>query len=131
MAIRAGGRGDIAQSHVRWRVATAGPYVPSLVHYQGLLYRANDAGIVSAIDAATGERIWQERIPGLYSASPVAGDGKIYFVSETGQTIVLEAGRKLNIVARNQLKARIMASPAIARGRLFLRADDRIIAVGR
>jgi hypothetical protein len=54
---------------------------------------ASDVGGVSAIDAATGRRIWQERVEGIFAASPVAGDGKIYFVSETGQTIVLRAGR--------------------------------------
>ncbi len=131
MAIRLGGRGDIAKSHVAWRVPTSGPYVPSLVFYQGLLYMANDLGIVSAVDAATGERVWQERLAGVYSASPVAGDGKIYFVSETGETLVLQAGRALNVLARNDLNARFVASPAIAGGRVFLRADDRVIAVGK
>lgn len=131
MAIRAGGRGDIAGTHVVWRQATSGPYVPSLVHYQGLLYMATDAGIVSAIDAATGERVWQERIPGVYMASPVAGDGKIYFADETGMTLVLEAGRTLKVLAKNKLTGRFGASPAIAGGRIFLRSDDAVVAVGK
>jgi outer membrane protein assembly factor BamB len=105
--------------------------VPSLVHYQGLLYMATDAGIVSAIDAATGERVWQERIPGVYMASPVAGDGKIYFADETGTTLVLEAGRTLKVLAKNRLSGRFGASPAIAGGRIFLRSDDAVIAVGK
>ena len=54
---------------------------------------ASDVGAVTAIDAAPAERIWQQRVEGIFSASPVAGDGKIYFVSETGETIVLKAGR--------------------------------------
>ncbi|MDO8793306.1 MAG: PQQ-binding-like beta-propeller repeat protein [Vicinamibacterales bacterium] len=131
MAIRPGGRGDIAASHVVWRQPTSGPYVPSLVHYNGLLYMATDAGIVSCIDAATGQRVWQERIPGVYMGSPVAGDGKIYFADETGTTLVLEAGRTLKVLAKNKLSGRFGASPAIAGGRIFLRADDELVAIGK
>ena len=91
---------------------------------------ATHQGIVSAVDAATGERVWQGRIPGVYMASPVAGDGKIYFAGETGETLVLEAGRQLKILARNKLTGRFGGSPAIAAGRIFLRADDRLVAIG-
>ena len=131
MAIKLGGRGDISSTNVVWRVPTSGPYVPSIIHYDGLIYMATDEGIVSAVDAATGERVWRERIPGVYMASPVAGDGKIYFVGETGDTLVLQAGRQLRILANNKLTGRFGASPAIAGGRIYLRADDRIVAVGR
>src|SRR5688572_33488626 len=93
MAIRLGGRGDITKTHVAWRVPTGGPYVSSLVHYQGIIYMSTDNGIVSAVDAKNGERLWQERVGGTFSASPIAGDGKIYFVSEGGETIVIKAGR--------------------------------------
>jgi outer membrane protein assembly factor BamB len=131
MAIKLGGRGDISSTNVMWRQPTSGPYVPSIIHYDGLIYMATDEGIVSAVDAATGQRVWRERIPGVYMASPVAGDGKVYFVGETGDTLVLQAGRQLKILAKNKLTGRFVASPAIAGGRIFLRADDRIVAVGR
>ncbi|MEQ1898697.1 MAG: PQQ-binding-like beta-propeller repeat protein [Vicinamibacterales bacterium] len=131
MAIRAGGRGDISASHVVWRQPTSGPYVPSVVQYNGLVYMATDAGIVSAIDAATGQRVWQERIPGVYMGSPVAGDGKIYFADETGTTLVLEAGRTPKVLAKNKLRGRFGASPAIAGGRIFLRSDDELVAIGK
>lgn len=130
MAIKLGGRGNVTASHVQWRVPTGGPYVPSLVLYNGLLYMAGELGIVSAIDATNGERIWQERIGGLFTASPVAGDGKVYLVSESGETVVMEAGRAAKVLARNRLEGHFVASPAIAGGRLFLRADDAVIAVG-
>jgi outer membrane protein assembly factor BamB len=113
-----------------WRQPSGGPYVPSIIHYDGLIYMATDEGIVSAVDAATGARVWRERIPGVYMASPVAGDGKIYFAGETGETLVLEAGRQLKILARNKLTGRFGGSPAIAAGRIFLRADDRVVAIG-
>lgn len=131
LAIRLGGTGDVSTSHVLWKTPTGAPYVSSLVHYDGLLYMAGEMGIVTAIDPATGQSVWRERVGGVFTASPVAGDGKVYLVSETGETVVLRAGRKPDIVSRNKLNAHIVASPAIARGRIFLRGDDELIAIGK
>ena len=75
--------------------------------------------------------MFQERIGGVYTASPVAADGKVYLTSEDGEVIVLAAGRTPRILARNTLPARLLASPAIGAGRLFLRSDDTLYAVGR
>ena len=66
----------------------------------------------------------------MYSASPVAGDGKIYLLSEGGETVVLAAGRTAEILSRNQLSARQLASPAISQGRLFIRSDNMLYAIG-
>jgi outer membrane protein assembly factor BamB len=131
LAIKLGGSGDVTKTHVVWRTATGAPYVSSLVHYDGLLYMATEMGIVTALDPATGQSVWRERLGGVFTASPVAGDGKIYLVSETGETIVLRAGRKPDVLARNALDAHLVASPAISRGRIFLRGDDELIAIGR
>jgi outer membrane protein assembly factor BamB len=131
MAIRPGGRGDISATHVLWEVPTGAPYISSLVYHEGILYMASDVGAVTAIDAATGKRLWQERVEGIFSASPVAADGKIYFVSETGETIVLKAGRQAEIIARNDVGERLIASPAISNGQIFLRSDDRLFAIGK
>jgi outer membrane protein assembly factor BamB len=129
-AIKPGGSGDITSSHAAWRVATGAPYVSSVVVYDGLIYSAGDAGIISALDAKTGERVWQERVGGAFSASPIAGDGKVYFVSESGETVVIKAGRTAEVLARNRLDAHFVASPAASRGRLMLRSDDAVFAVG-
>ena len=131
MAIRPGGKGDVSKSHVLWRVDTGAPYVSSLVYYDGLLYMAGDVGVLSAIDATTGQRVWQERTGGVFTASPVAADGKVYLLSEDGQAIVLAAGKSPRVLARNRLDARQLASPAISGGRLFIRTDDAVIAVGK
>jgi outer membrane protein assembly factor BamB len=131
LAIRLGGRGDVTNSHVVWKTPTGAPYVSSLVYFDGLLYMATEMGIVSALDPATGQSVWRERIGGVFTASPVAGDGKIYLASESGEVVVLRAGRKPDVLSRNKLNTHIVASPAIARGRLFLRGDDELIAVGK
>ena len=131
LAIRLGGKGDVTHSHVLWRTPTGAPYVSSLVYYDGLIYMASEMGIVTAIDPATGQSVWRERIGGVFTASPVAGDGKIYLASEAGETVVLRAGRKPEVIARNKLDAHVVASPAIAGGKLFLRGDDELIAIGK
>jgi outer membrane protein assembly factor BamB len=131
VAIRPGGQGDVSGSHVAWRVATGAPYISSLIHYDGLIYTAGELGVVTALEAKTGERVWQERAGGVFTASPVAAEGRIYFVSETGETVVLKAGRTFAVIARNRLDAHFVASPAISRGRIFLRGDNELFAVGR
>jgi outer membrane protein assembly factor BamB len=131
MAIRTGGEGDVSQTHVAWRVANGGPYVPSLVFYDGLLYMANELGIITCVDAKNGESIWRERLGGFYSASPVAADGKIYLLSETGEMLVLRAGRKAEVLARNDLAEQSIASPALSRGQIFIRTDRSLYAIGK
>lgn len=130
MAVRPGGRGDVSGTHVAWQVPTGAPYVSSLVQYQGRVYMANDVGVLTAIDAGSGQRVWQERTAGVFSASPVAADGKVYFVSETGETIVLSTTGP-SIIARNDIGERALASPAIAGGRLFIRTDGHVFAIGK
>ncbi len=130
LAIRPGGRGDATATHIRWRIPNGASYVASILHYQGLIYMTNDVGVVTCADAATGQQIWRARLDGVFFASPVAGDGKVYLVSETGETFVLRAGRKEEVVARNRIDERFLASPAISGGRIFLRSDGALFAIG-
>jgi outer membrane protein assembly factor BamB len=130
LAVKTGGRGDVSKSHVRWSVATGAPYISSLLYYEGLVYMANDAGIVTCVDPTTGEKVWQERIEGIFTGSPVAAEGRVYLVSETGETIVLQAGREPRVLGRSPIGERSAASPALAGGRIFLRTDDHLVAIG-
>jgi outer membrane protein assembly factor BamB len=129
MALRPGGRGDVTNTHIEWQSASGASYVPSIVYYDGLLYMTNEVGVVTCADARTGERVWRHRLDGVFFASPVAGDGKIYMVSETGETYVLRAGRTPEVLATNDLGERFLASPAIAGGRIFLRSDEGLFAI--
>ena len=131
MAIRSGGRGDVSHTHVVWRAGTGAPYVSSLLHYDGAVYMANDVGVLTAVDASTGERFWQERVDGVFSASPVAGGGHVYFLGENGETVVVKSGRPPQVVAKNPLGERAVASPAISDGQIFIRTDRQVIAIGR
>jgi outer membrane protein assembly factor BamB len=89
-----------------------------------------DVGAVTVVDARDGSRVWQQRVDGVFSASPVAGDGKVYFLSENGETIVVRGGRNPEVIARNPLGERAIASPAISNGQIFIRTDDHIFAIG-
>jgi outer membrane protein assembly factor BamB len=131
LALRPGGRGDVTASHIVWRAPGGGSYAASLVAYEGLLYMTNDVGVLTCADMKTGERVWQMRLDGVFFASPVAADGTIYFLSQTGETVVVKAGRTPQILARNSLGERLVASPAIADGRIFLRSDARLFAIGK
>jgi outer membrane protein assembly factor BamB len=129
LAIRTGGSGDVSETRVLWRVAKGAPYISSLLYYEGLVYMANGLGIATCIDGATGKRVWQERIGGIYSASPVAAGGRIYLLNENGETVVLSAGREPHILARNPLNERAVASPAISGGAFFVRTDSHLVCV--
>jgi hypothetical protein len=130
-AIKPGGRGNIADTeHILWRYPRGGSYAQSLLYYDGLVYVTNDVGVVLCADAETGERVWQHRLDGIFFASPVAGDGKIYMASETGETYVLKPGREPIVIATNDIgDERLIASPAIAGGKIYLRSDGKLFAV--
>ena len=130
LAIRPGGLGDVTESHVKWLGPNGASYVPSILHYQGLLYMTNEVGVVTCADAANGEKLWRHRLQGVFFASPVAGDGKVYLTSETGDVFVLRAGREPVVMARNSLDRRLIASPAISQKRILLRSDNTLFAIG-
>src|SRR5688572_20050184 len=90
LAIRADAQGDATDTHIAWRTTKGAPLTPSVLLVGDELYAVNDAGIATCWDAKTGKVHWQERIDGNYSASPIHGDGRIYFQNETGTGVVLK-----------------------------------------
>jgi len=100
------------------------------VLYDGeLLYMATEMGIVTCVDAKTGERVWRERLGGIYSASPVVADGKVYLFGENGKTLVLRSGRTPEVLAKNKLDMWVIASPAMSGGRICVRGDRELVAI--
>ncbi|MDG1897774.1 MAG: PQQ-binding-like beta-propeller repeat protein [Fuerstiella sp.] len=125
-AVRPGGTGDITESNVAWTYRRGLPTVPSSVVYRGVMYMVKDSGIITTLDAATGELIKQGRArgPGNYYASLVAGDGKVYLISERGVITVLTADRDWSILSSHDLGERVLATPAVQDGRIYLRTDE-------
>ncbi len=124
-AVRLGGSGDVTDTHVLWKVTRSVSIKPSPVLIDGRLYMVTDAGgILTCLDAATGDEIASRRLGGNYAASPVYADGRIYFCSEEGRTTVIAPGDELRILAENQLDDGILASPAVVGNSLLLRTTD-------
>lgn len=118
--------------HLAWSHPRGGSYLPTTVVYDGLMYVNRDNGSLGVYDAATGERLYQERLGSGstgFTASTVAGDGKVYFTDEDGVTRVLAAGRTYHLLAENELGEVVLASPAIADGTLYFRTRDHVVAV--
>ena len=97
--------------------------------HEGLLYNMHEGGVATAMDAKTGEVIWQARVGGSHWASPVLADGRIYFLSEEGETIVVEPGREYKEIARNPLNEHTQASMAVSGGRFYIRTEGNLFAV--
>ena len=132
LAIRAGGRGDISQSHRVWSFDN-GPDVPTPVTDGTYFYTVNDRGIVYCLDAKSGRTLYgPQRIkPGTYSASPVLADGHIYITSEDGITTVFKAGPKFEQVAENAVNEFVLSSVAVSDGQIFLRSSQHLYAIGQ
>jgi outer membrane protein assembly factor BamB len=134
-AIKGGGSGDVTKTHVLWNLKNRAPSnlaSPIVVGKQ--LYVVKKGGLSSCFDTATGKTLWElKRIGnfGEYYASPVAAGGKIYVTGENGFVVVLAAGPKLKVLAKNDMGGtRCLATPAIADGRLFIRARDKLFCIG-
>jgi outer membrane protein assembly factor BamB len=126
LAIRMDGRGDVTKSHVDWRLDRGVPLTPSPLLVGEELYLINDNGIATCLDARTGKEHWQQRIGGSHSASPVYADGRIYFLSEDGQSVVIAPGKEFKILATNQLNGQTLASMAVSDGAIFLRSGSHL-----
>ena len=134
LAIRPTGTGDVTDSHVKWASRRGVPNTSSTLLVGDELYFISDRGIVSCLDAKSGNSHWTKRL-GLsnndgFSASPVYADGKIYFQSEQGDAIVIKPGLKYEELARNQFpEERTLASYAIADSALFIRTDKNLYRI--
>ena len=125
----ADGTGDVTKTHIAWSLKRGAPLTPSPLAVGDELYVVNDGGIASCIDAESGAVIWQQRLGGTYSASPVFADGRIYFLAEQGATVVIAPGRDFRRLAVNTLDGGLLASMAISSGSLFLRTDSHLYRI--
>ncbi|MBX3745364.1 MAG: PQQ-binding-like beta-propeller repeat protein [Verrucomicrobiae bacterium] len=139
LALRPGRAGEVidanvaalqgSQLAVQWSTRRGAPKKPSLLLHEGLLFGIEDGGVATCWDAATGEVLWNERIGGNHSASPILADGRIYFLNEEGKTTVVSAGRTFRKLADNELGDGFMASPAAIGDALVLRSRTMLYRV--
>jgi len=130
IAVRLGGTGDVTATHLAWEIKkTYAPRNASPLLVGDELYIVNDGGIASCLDAKTGETIWQERLGGGFSASPLLVDGRIYMLDEDGKTTVIKPGREFEKLAENTIDARTLASLSVAGKAFFLRTDANLYRI--
>jgi outer membrane protein assembly factor BamB len=130
LAIRPGGRGDVTQSHLHWERKRGGPHVPSPVYFDQRLYLVNDTGIVTTMDAQTGRILWQKRLRGRFSTSPVEARGLLLLTNERGRTYLVRAGERFEQLAMNDLNENTLATPAVLGGRIYFRTAGHLYCIG-
>lgn len=129
-AIRPDGTGDVTDTHVVWQVKKQVPAMPSPILVGNEVIMVSDQGVVSRIDARTGDLRGTRRIGGNYSSSPLAAAGKLYFCSREGKTTVLLPDEELTEVAVNELDGQLMASPGVWGSTLLLRSGNTLYRIG-
>jgi len=141
VAIRPGAAGDISlkadetsNQYVAWSVARAGTYLPSPVAFEGAVYSLTETGILTRFDAKTGKQTYKTRIDPsatAFTTSPWAYNGKLFCLSEEGQTFVVSTGEEFKLLHVNALDDFTLASPALVGDRLLLRTEHRLYSIRR
>mgnify|MGYP000213957177 FL=1 len=126
LAVRVDGKGDVTKSGVAWSLKRGVSLTPSPLLVGEELYLVSDNGIASCLDAKTGIPHWQMRLNGNYSASPIYADGRIYFLSEEGESVVIAPGKEFKALAQNQLDGQTLASMAVSNGSIFIRSQTHL-----
>jgi outer membrane protein assembly factor BamB len=131
IAVRADGKGDVTSTHIAWKLDRGAPHTPSLLIIGEELYMVADNGMVTCADAKSGKVHYQERVARATSASPLYADGKIYIQDELGGGYVLKPGTKLNLIAKNDLGEKSLASYAVWKNKLLIRTQSALWCIGQ
>jgi outer membrane protein assembly factor BamB len=125
LAIKPSGTGELDDHMIVWKHSRGVPYVATPVLDHGMVWMVKEGGIVTKLDAATGELLQEERVPGFgnYFASPVAGDGRVYFASESGTVSIVSSERDWRVISSRDFHEKIYATPCLKGNRLFLRTE--------
>jgi outer membrane protein assembly factor BamB len=140
-AIRPGASGNISlekdqtsNQYIVWSQARAGTYLPSSLAYEGAIYSLTETGILNRFDAKTGKLIYKTRIDPTataFTTSPWAYNGRLFCLSEEGQTFVIDAGEQFKLLHVNELDDMAQASPALVGDRLLIRTEHHLYSIRR
>jgi len=130
LAVDPSGSGDVTKSNILWRVKTPILQLLTPLIKDGVIYTVDSRNNLIAIEAKTGTSLYTKRLKNKYNSSPVYAGGRVYFTSVKGETLVLKAGRTLEILAENQLPGEIYATPAIANNSLIIRNESTLYRIG-
>jgi outer membrane protein assembly factor BamB len=131
-AIRPGGTGDLGRHALAWQTDRGAPYTGTPLFHGDIVYVCTDNGILSAYEAKSGQRLYQQRVSpeaSAFSASPIAAGDRIYLASEDGDVFVVQAGRAFKLLATNRMGEVTMATPAVAGTTLIIRTRTQIVGI--
>lgn len=132
LAIKPDGKGDVTESHVAWSTKKDAPHTPSALLVGDELYLVSDNGTATCLDAKSGTVHWSQRLGrNGFSASPTFADGKVYFQDEEGVGYVVKAGKQYELLAKNDMKEKTLASYAVADGAIYLRTGERLYKIAK
>ena len=129
-AINPNGSGDITETHIEWKETKRMPPRASPIIIKGLLFVVDRNGYISCIEAKTGKSIWQKRMKGRFSASPILANNLIYFFNEDTVCTIIKPTRELEIVAENKLSDdKLMATPAFDENSIYIRTEKKLTRI--
>jgi outer membrane protein assembly factor BamB len=131
LAVKPGGEGKRSRKDVVWQLRDGTPDSPTPVVLGERLYLVTNDGIARCLDALTGKLLWKERLKGEYRASPLAADGRIYFLNTQGLATVISAEKKFNKLVENELDDETCASPIASDGKIFIRGNKALYCIGK
>lgn len=126
LAIRPDGNGDVTETHVDWTSGRAIGSKPNPVVHGNWIFTVDDRGVVGCLDKSDGSTLWQKRVGGEFSATPIVADGRFYAFDESGQGYVFAADDHGTLIAQNQLGSGCMALPAAVGDRLYVRTKTNL-----
>ena len=120
-----------SQPKVKWESATGGPYVPTGLAYRDRIYLIDDDGILTCLASDDGREVWKHRLGTPVSASLIAGAGRIYVTSESGDVFVVAVADQFELLAVNSLNQRLLATPAVSDGEVFIRSQSHLFCISQ
>ncbi len=132
--IKLGGAGDVTPTHRLWLREDTGSFVPTPAEYKGKVYLLRDRGEVECIDPQTGKSLWSDALPksaGNYYASPTVAGGKLYAARQDGVVFVANIEGKFEVLSKNEMGERMIASPVPVGGRILLRGEEHLFCIGK
>ena len=122
-AVDPSGTGDVTNTHVKWTYEEDVPQIPTPVIVDGFMYMVHDRGLVTCLDAMSGEVIWTEKLKGNFNSSPIYAAGNIYFFNVKGECTIVKPDKTFRKVAENDIDGTVKAIPVFVDNKMLLRSD--------
>jgi outer membrane protein assembly factor BamB len=130
LAVNPEGKGDITKTNVLWKFKSPILQLLTPLIKDGLIYTIDNRNVLFCLDAKTGQELYSKKLKQKYNSSPVYANGNIYFTSVKGETMIIKAGKQLQIIAENKLSGEVYATMAIIRNSIILRTDSKLYRIG-